>query len=248
MIFTCGCEEWEVPKLNFLLRHRNISLLPQLCHSSPVFLERGRSAESLLQCPTTHPDSIISPSILYYPLSDFTVFYPFNSIPTSGGCRWGEGASSDLWDWLCYLSTGAAAAPFLPHCSPASAPAWGVLGGILDHQKETGECHRQGLILRCAQVVVYCPSVLVILLPARSSTSSCTSFRGEGDVKGRSQSLQNGCVGSTVFRISTVFSLPCYSFACPSSLNLPNDVCTVILVSIIFHFTIFTIYYSHSNR
>lgn len=189
MIFKCGCEEWEIAKLNFLLRRRNISLLPQVLSLSTCFPKKGKICWELAPVPDL-PDSIISPSILYYPLSDFTVFYPFNSIATSGGCWWGDGASRDLGDWLCYLSAGAAAAPFLPHCSPASASAWGVLGAISDHQEETGECHRQGLILQCAQVLVYYLSVLDILLPARSSTSICTSFQGEGDVKGRSQSLQ----------------------------------------------------------
>lgn len=46
------------------------------------------------------------------------------------------------------------------------------------------------------------------------------------------------------------FHCPCYTFACPSSLNLPNKTLCAPLISvwIIFHFTIFIIYYSDSNR
>lgn len=174
------------------------------CRSSPNFLKKERSAMSLLHCLPAQANSVISLSILYYPSSDFIVFYPFNSIATACGCEWGEGASSAPGDWLCYLCAGAAAAPFVPCYSAASALARGCSGGISDRQEEDSECHRQGFILPGAWVVVECLSVLVFLLPAQSGTSHCTSFQGEGNIKGYtcSQLLQIGCIGSTVFRIS----------------------------------------------
>lgn len=107
------------------------------CHSSPNFLKKGRSAVSLLHCLPAQANSVISLSILYYPSSDFIVFYPFNSIATACGCEWGEGASSDLGDWLCYLCAGAAAAPFVPCYSTASAPAQGCSGEYQTLRKRT---------------------------------------------------------------------------------------------------------------
>jgi len=71
------------------------------CHASPIFLKKGRSAKSMLHCPTAHEDSVISLSILHYPSSDFFVSYPFSSIATARGCERGEGASLDLRDWPC---------------------------------------------------------------------------------------------------------------------------------------------------
>lgn len=111
----------------FLFRPMNISLLHISCHSAPIFLKKRRSAESLLYCPATHTGSVIFSSVLYYPSPEFIVFYLFNSIATACGCEWGEGASLDIGDWLCYFCAGAAAALFLLCYSPASTPAQGML-------------------------------------------------------------------------------------------------------------------------
>lgn len=106
------------------------------CQASPIFLKKGRSAESLLHGSTAHAESVISPSTLYYPSSDFIVSYPFNSIATACGCQWGEGASLHLGDWLCSLCAGAAAAPFPPATALLLPWPGGARGDIRQSERE----------------------------------------------------------------------------------------------------------------
>lgn len=141
MIFKYGCEYREIAREPFCWGPWACCHIS--CHSSPLFLKNGRSAESLLHCPAPHADSIDFPSIL-----DFWInLLSFNSIATSCGWEWGEGPSLGLGDWFCYIWV--AVAPFLFCSSPAPALAQGMLR------------------------------------------------------KGCSQLMQKGCMGSSVFRIST---------------------------------------------
>lgn len=119
MIFKYGCEYWEIAREPFCWGPWACCHIS--CHSSPLFLKKGRSAESLLHCPAPWADSIDFPSIL-----DFWInLLSFSSIAMSCGWEWGEGPSLGLGDWFCY--NWAAVAPFLFCFSPAPALAQGML-------------------------------------------------------------------------------------------------------------------------